>query len=335
MMKPGGLSASFDSRIALILAAFVAIVLFGMCDRMDPGPGEPAVQGFADDHSTLQDRDSGGRGFFPLDIGNRWTYVGKISITFENAPPSVINTREVHTLIGTEERFGREYILEEQAIVDDTGLGEYTYWIRFRQDRAGLYEADIPITEPPLEAEGRPVDLLPSVDGRGDRMAGLWQKISETIPAEYEDAYRRGRDDLFRRLQVIDAAVGRRMHGSPVLQGPPGGVLPDEITRLSYPLHPGQEWIIREDPLFASMVEAHDLLDLPPGKMNGFKIWILNPWLGPNDVVLIWYGRQGYLQLFVYMETEITDPGGNPIDTMTYEERLTLESLDLVGKGRF
>lgn len=334
-MKTREPSAVFDNRLALILAAFVAVFLFGTCDRMEQMPSEPTFQGFEDGHSTLQDPDSGGKGFFPLDIGNRWTYVGKISITFENAPPSVIHTREVHTLIGTEQRFGREYILEEQEIVDDTNGSEHTYWLRHRQDRAGLYHADIAMNEPPLNRQVRPGDILTKADARRNRMGTLWQEVSETIQIEYRDSYRQAWNDLFQRLQAIDGALGRQMLGAPVLQGPPGGVLPDEITRLSYPLHPGQEWIIREDPLFTSIVEGHDLLDLPPGKMNGFKIWVLNPWLGPNDVVLIWYGRQGYLKLFVHLENEITDPGGNPIDTLIYKESLSLESLDLVGKGRF
>ena len=164
----------------------------------------------------------------------------------------------------------------------------------------------------------------------------FWQAISRTLEAEHRDAYRRSLDDLCLRLRVIDSAIGRITGPAPVLQGPPGGVLPDEITLLKYPLHPSQEWTIRDDPFYVfGAVEAHEVLDLPPGRMNGYKIRIDNGLFGPSDWGYVWYGRDGYLGLTAHLETEILDPNGNPMGALVFDEHTLLESLDLVGKGRW
>jgi hypothetical protein len=167
-------------------------------------------------------------------------------------------------------------------------------------------------------------------------MAGVWSEISPGIRVEHRDAYRKGWEDLCHKLQVIGIPMGRGGASAPVLQSPPGSVLPGEITRLKYPLHPSREWTIRDDPFYAfGAVESQDVLDLPPGKMNGYKIRLTNEFLDLNDLVYYWYGRAGFLGFLIHVEVEIVDPAGNPIGTVAIDERLFLESLDLVGEGRW
>jgi hypothetical protein len=111
--------------------------------------------------------------------------------------------------------------------------------------------------------------------------------------------------------------------------------MPEELTRLSYPLRPGQEWTVRDEPFFGSEVEAHDVLDLPPGKMSCFRIKMTNFAMGPDDEVFVWYGRDGFLGMSIHVEGEVIDIGGNPIGVLVFDQNMFLESLDLVRPGRF
>ena len=85
-----------------------------------------------------------------------------IEFRFEGGPPSPPEVFEgvgECEIIGVEERFGREYIVEECRIYDSELTDTLVTWVRFRQDRTGLYEAMIPIIEPPMyrsAARGRP-----------------------------------------------------------------------------------------------------------------------------------------------------------------------------------
>jgi len=340
-MRKGRRSVFLQQWSLLILALFTALFLFAACEVMDQRPNNPtgqrspgSSQWTQTGNSTIRARESESKGFFPLDIGNRWTYTGKVSLEVGEGSAVVFHTEEEHTIVGTEILFGREYILEKQEIVVNTRDAMFTYWVRYRQDRAGLYEADVPILEPPSAGEdgGAYTDL--KVDIRRSQWAILWQRISTKIRPENQDAYQQAWDRLFQKLRVIDEVLGRQTLGIRMLIGPPGGVLPDEITRLRYPLHPRQEWIIREDPFMTSIVEGHEVLDLAPGKMGGFKIRVLNAALGPDDIILFWYGKEGFLKLFTHVEDEAVDPEGNPIDTLVSEHSLILESLDLVQPGR-
>jgi hypothetical protein len=327
----------------LALVSLGLVVLLGACGSLDQGPGDVDGQLSGErelqaepDLTTPGTHASGRKGFYPLDIGNHWTYLGETVVVIDGDTSSVIHTREERSIIGTEERFGRLYILEEREAVDEDGNILTTFWVRYRQDRAGLYEADIPITEPPLAGTGEPSDDRPHAAAPRDRMANIWPDAVARIAPEKEDAYREGWENLCRRLRIINIALGRETAATPVLGGPPGGVLPEEITRLQYPLHPSQAWIIRDDEILVSaVVEEHDVLDLAPGKMGGFKIRLLNDDLGPEDLVHVWYGRTGMLGLSVYIEQELVDPGGNPIGTLVFDERRFLESLDLVRNGRW
>jgi hypothetical protein len=302
---------------------------------MEPGvqktPSSP--QYVLNCRNIIRSLDSRPSGFFPLDMGNRWTYSGETFIMVEGGEKSTVHYNEERTIVGTEELFDRVYFLEKQEIIDDTRGDVITYWVRYRQDRAGLYQADVPITDPPNDDEVFATFTSTQADKRKERWNFLCQRISSEFRSDNLNAFLMASNNIYQKLRMIDVILGRQALRIPSLGGPPGGVLPDEITRLRYPLHPRQEWIIRDSPLFESMVIGHEVLDLPAGKMHGFKISIVNELFDPCDVVLLWYGRDGFLRMFAHVETEMVDPSGNPIGTLILEENLILESLELARRN--
>lgn len=325
-----------------ILIGGVCGLMFLMagCGTLDQGPASEAtgesVLGSGQDLGSPDGGVSGPKGFFPLSIGNRWTYAGELTILMDDGVPSVFERKEVRSLIGTEERFGREYVVEKQYNIDEDGDTLAPYWYRYRQDRAGLYTADIAASEPPLDGFARAPYLHSARGSRSERMARIWDRISRRIETGDREAYSKAWERLCVKLRAIGAA-GEAGPGYPSLgKGPPGGVLPEEITMLAYPLHPGQEWVIRDDPFYVgAFVECHEVLELTPGRFGGYKIGIDNGLFGPNDWAYVWYGRDGFLGSRVHVESEILDPYGNPMGTMIADEYLFLESLDLVKKGRW
>jgi hypothetical protein len=334
------LATQVRESAVLGIALCIGLVM-ASCGTLDQGPdralGEgPAESGLASEQGLLApDGHSTEKGFFPLDIGNTWTYAEKFVVVVDDGPPSVTERRETRTMTGTEELSGHEYVVEVAAGFDENGDTLYKQVTRYRQDRAGLYEADIAAGQSPSNAGRAASFVRSSTERNDDAMARVWEEISRKVGTEEQAAYRRGWEDLVSRLSVIYGAMGRPSGLTPVLQGPPGGVLAGEITRLKYPLHPSQEWVVRDAPIYVySTVESHDVLDLPPGKMNGYKLRIMNDALGPEDLVYYWYGRDGLLGFTVHVETVIVDPGGDPVGSLVVDENAFLESLDLLGKGK-
>ena len=255
--------------------------------------------------------------FFPLQIGNTWEYTGSFSVDGD-----VISTRQDKLeLVGHEELFGRTYVLQKSVIreTDLTGTDEFIWWTRYRQDRAGLYEADVPLTDPPASpgdavTSQRVVDKKKGTSFRERMMKRVdWQGKS---PA-YRAALTRNLD-LHQMIRHAAASMG-------VEPTPPGGVMSDELTRLAYPLHMGQYWAIRDVPLFSSTVEGREMLDLPAGKRVGVRIRIDSDLFGPNDEAWIWFSREGQLKLFARLESQLADGSGSVV-TLEIEE---LEKLDL------
>jgi hypothetical protein len=242
------------------------------------------------------------------------------------------SVREKRSIVGSEELSGREYMLENQVSIISSGIDPddtITYWYRYRQDRAGLYEADVATTDPPGDdgAAASPAGEDLSI-GR-TRWDMLWKKTVDGLKSIDKETVERARIAHFRKIEAVNELLGRG-DGPGLLAGPPGGILPDEIQRLRYPLHPKQEWIIRDTPLFYSVVERQEVLDLPAGRMNGWRIRVYNEFLGDNDIVYLWYGRSGFLGMTVHLETEMDGVSG----TMISDEDLYLESYDLTGKGK-
>lgn len=338
-------------RTVVTVSILVVMVLAGACERADRVPtgldaDSPAVvaESAGGSRADQGGQDAGRGEFFPLEIGNEWRYSRSLLLTREMFASGMtesteVNILRVHRLVGTETLGGREYVVERRQEFDSPspGGGVITSWIRYRQDRAGLYEADVPSTQPPAAQEDpapESVALARVRDSNPGRVE-LWRRISAGVEAENRAALERAWSELTKKLDALadlrEPTSGRSLaHG-----GPPGGVMPGEITRLAYPLRPGQEWTIRPEPFFGSEVEAREVLDLPPGKMSCARINVTNFALEPDDEVFIWYGRDGFLRMTVHVETEMVDINGNVIGLLTFDENTALEHINLVRPGRF
>jgi hypothetical protein len=270
--------------------------------------------------------------FFPLALGNRWGYertiVTRLEIDGILEPPEVFEATVTRELTQTEELFGRPYVVEETTVQegDDTTLE----WIRYRQDRAGLYEADVAISQPPAAPSSLRAPRLSVRIGELADLAsarGALERRLEGSP--HREALLQAWDRLARKVELVRAVRAHRRAAGGIAKDPPGGVTENELTRLAYPLHPGREWVVRADPRFASVVEAHETLDLPAGRMSGWRIRMESAVFGPNDVVHLWYGRSGFLALRADLESTATDENGTVIGILHYHESERLQDLDL------
>ena len=268
--------------------------------------------------------------FYPLDLGNHWGYGHELSVTIvpTGGPPGPVSTvrdRHERDLVCVEPRAGRRYVVEQ------TSYGASLFsWVRYRQDGAGLFEADVSIEEPPVCAglSGHKIfdaDVLPASTGE-EAWPALAAKLAD--PAQ-QAAYRAAWD----RVQARAAAVRRALEPGPT-EAARGGVEPDELTRLEYPLHPGAHWVIRAHPRFESFVERAEALDLAVGHVPAWRIRVESEFLGQNDSVRFWYGQDGFLKLAAHFEGIATDPSGNLIGIVVADESELLDELALRG-GRF
>ena len=276
---------------------------------------------------------SGRAGFLPLEVGNLWTYERTFDFVVVDDDGNVIQTgssREdvLHEIIGTEERFGREYVLNQQTFVRDGGE-DLHWWDRYRQDRSGLYRANIGLGEPPASRA--------AAEGRSNAMRtfllmpkALPQMRATDLDPNTQRAYEAAWGRLLEKRRIVEEMLRGALRS-----GPPGGALSGESTRLRYPMQPGRTWVNRADPfLVESEVEAMEVLALPAGRIAGWRVRLENSALGPNDSVLFWYSRSGLLGDYIHVESVATDIGGNPIGTVISDETMYLQSLQLVRPGQ-
>jgi hypothetical protein len=346
---------------SLITSALCVLTAAGILScGANPKPTEPDSGATAD--LTNIDGDGlslgagehpGHRGFYPLTIGNTWTYKGTFLATVRpdscDSPCVAIGFidrwRESRELVGTETLFGREYVVEEQTRWSDWGIPFDTirvdtmasptaypmaFRVLYRQDQAGLYEADAQNWQPSgtngglAAAHGAPATDLQ------ERLSVTLQRKGMALTAVEAAAYDAANVRLQEKLDVVAAALAWHGHRPGPFGGGRGGVLDHEITRLKYPLHPGQCWVIRDSPLFTSRVIRHEVLRLPAGRLGGYQIRIESELFGPEDRVHIWYGRAGFLKLSATLYGEAIDEWGNHIGTLVSTEYSALESFQLV-----
>jgi len=302
------------------------------CSSFDSDPTAPSEEPFltSQEKWPSYDRDPSPSGFFPLDVGNEWVYDGQLTLRFEG--DSLIYATllgERRQIIGTDEFLGRVYTVERQTqwnrLFPFPPSDSSVQLIRYRQDRAGLYEFDGPQFG---VASVRRTEWL--------RLRG---QVEAAVSSNKREAYARLLDRVDRKMRIVDAALQASATRTPRRIGPPGGAQTDELTRLKYPLHPGQRWAIRDDTLFdlSCFVESHDVFDLPAGRMNGYRIRIESSVFGPEDRLEVWYGRDGFLGLRAHFETLYTsyqDPYGQDSLFQITEQYITLESLKLVPRGQ-
>ena len=285
------------------------------------------------------------RGFYPLDIGNRWTYLRNVIqyVRNDSCPPgecpvfaTVEEFEEHRELVGTVDIFGRDYVVEEQKYWNplDNGVPDtVTSHIRYRQDRAGLYEAVTFNFQLPGDMPGSAQNLEALAATAREPLSSRMRRQGISLT----DVEAAGYDETMARLQakLNTVATALAMRGIAAVPGPHGrrgGALENELTRLKYPLRPGQHWNVSPDLPLTSEVIRKERLHLPAGDFRGYKIELEWSTFSSRDRVFLWYSREGLLKLYIHVESEYTDyehPYGNGC-TIVYEEHLVLKSLDLV-----
>lgn len=266
--------------------------------------------------------------FYPLDIGNHWSFDRSITtqtIPNEGQPgdPYLGESTMDVDLVGTAERFGRQYVVQRET--HHVLSTEFSLDFLYRQDRGGLYNADpepSATTSAPDPVVERVVErLTPNTSRMAERLA-----YQQALRRVWEMRERIERVARVGRMPV----VGRTSVGSSAEARP--GPLDGEIALLRYPLHPGSTWNVREDPLVVYLVEANERVALRAGDFTAYRIRIDWPGVfGPNDQALVWYGRDGLLKLQVHVEGQAVDADGNVYGKVVSDELQELTALSLVG----
>lgn len=268
--------------------------------------------------------------FYPLSIGNSWVYdrVFTFEIEIITGPPyhrrETMEGTVTRAIVGSDEISGVEYLVEESMFASPDRPDTVRQWARYRQDRAGLYVADAPLGEPPsgMGGDGRAV----AAGGLPRIAAKAWREHSRKL-----DAIRRALSPVI----AMSSPAGTRTSASAPAgvspAGRPGGALPEEYTALSYPLHPGQTWLAREEPFVVAFeVEGRESLDLPAGRFPSYRLRVDNELLGPNDSAFIWYGRCGRLAFTARVETTALDLETGETARITTEETERLRDVSLL-----
>jgi hypothetical protein len=289
------------------MAALLVPLTFGCAAPLDPTTRPVLPVGDVSDTqpSGGADRAAAGAasqpGFYPLRVGNRWVYrqtsVRRIVPDVGDPPPTLMmesfHTREID---GVVELAGHEYLSELYRVDGDGGPFSWTTYLR--QDAGGLYEFSA-------------IRATPAAAGR---------------------ATARARGRLAERAARLDAIV---RPGAAAIAGWsfPATTGPYELLRLRYPLEPGTQWTVWSPfgPPVTAEVIGGETLELPAGRLRGYRIRISADVLGPNDRYEIWYGPSGYLKTVAHYEFPATDLGGNIVGREIFEQEETLQELRLPG----
>ena len=320
LLCPAGGRASTPS--VRLLLSLLLLVALGGCDLATNGDetGVAAPESKALPWSDVLALDFNGL-FFPLAQDNHWNYDRQLIVQIlpevgEPLPPEQIDGTIEREIDGTEELFDRTYVVMHEQCLAPGGSTES--WIRYRQDPAGLYEADVAVSDPPAVA----TKAVATAD------AAL-EQLRQRLAARALDAgWLRAMDELaLRREQILRAARGV----SQAALSADGGVLANELLRLRYPLRPGACWPLRSDApdAWIMTVEGRERLTLPAGTFAAWRVRLDGAIYGPEDVVRLWYSRSGELQFVLHAETEALDQEGNILGTVVYDERQVLTDLAL------
>ena len=240
-------------------------------------------------------------GFYPLSLGNRWTYRETNHLVFvptggaAQPPVDDVGTVDVD-MTCTQSLDGLDYSIEHSVSRYPTYTSES--WIHYRQDRGGLYRADGGIFTPPPCA----------VSGPAARLMGSPSLADRVIAAHPSYAIDRS------SLERLDA---RRAAVEQLLSGRASRAFGTEYTILRYPLRPGASWTLRDDLALVATVEALEVVAVPAGRFNVYRVRLDNPGVyGPNESVTLWYDRHGVVKTVSHFEGPLNDVSGNVIGTL-------------------
>ncbi len=324
-----------QARAGIGLAALLIALGAPGCSPGDrhvsqPSPGAIRTDG-AGASRTSPSRDPGG--FYPLAPGNRWTYRREV---YTEARPlgdtaafrGTIGYDIVRTLECEVRREGTPWWIEQSVAHLDGQETPLLWWLPLRQDRDGLYELEVYPTPtfPCGEIRGAHASEAAAAEARAVVLAAVAGLNGRKVPARIPD-------DRF--LASLERAMAARLAG--FRRETPGaearGFGATILTRLRYPLHVGAEWAIRpetddhHDPIFSAHVERHETLLVGGERRPAWRIRVRSSLFGPNDSVVLWYGRDGFLGMDAELEIVITDDEGTVIGTGRGAERERLTSV--------
>lgn len=262
--------------------------------------------------------------FYPLTVGNRWSYQGLDAvrlITFGEppSPPTEFVTNAEREILCSELTNDLVYMVEQTIQGSPSGPS----WRRYRQDASGLYELDLVDNMPPVC--GGPRDEAPAagLPPRGEPT--IWDRVVTRSAAE-----RRAVAELRARVAAVEALT--RPGAGPALLLPFPQARTGELTRLRYPLRIKSGWVILSDPGFPLRAEVAgiDALDLPFGRVAGYRVELHSPVYGPSGFVRLWYGREGYLQIRVHLEVDIVNEGDTVVGVALFDWSEWLTEVHLV-----
>jgi len=305
----------------------------GLPTQSLPGAGNDIAGAVSDPNADTHGRgdDSGARGFYPLDIGDRWRYEVRyhVVIVTSTGPQTSLDTRTPLSdeIIGAETLFGRDYVVEEERSQPPSGPST-VQWYRFRQDPSGLYLADVSPLQPPALPGAAPG----AMSSRWSTPATLESAGAGNIDRVVSNpgqraAFRLAWGEIARRMDAARTPALASAHA-----GRTGGPTEHEIQVLRYPLRPGAHWVTRSAPsLISETVEGIDLLRLAAGRFLGFRLREDADFFGPRDRVRQWYGRVGFLELIAHFQATATDDNGDSIGVAIGNQSMRLDAVDLVG----
>ena len=310
-------------RIRLALALLVLLLASG-CTDTSPTSSDATKDATWSAPANRGNASQSWNTFYPLAVGNRWrsTRAWSGSWVGDGDPPWPAESGgEDYEFeqICTEVRGGVPYIVEEQRIFSDSDSG--ASHVRYRQNETGLYEADVCLCEPPDCSES---SALLAVLG-SEPIERFWEKIASTIPDPVARAAAKERWDRF----SSKLAAARQL--SIPLQKAAGA---SELTRLKYPLFPGQNWAIRNDPSFTfkAGVEVFEFVDLPVGRVPAYRVRVSPP-IDPQEVFdyVQWWGPCGFMGAREHAEFEWMDGSGQTL-VFVWDALQQVTEIDLVDR---
>jgi hypothetical protein len=264
----------------------------------------------------------------PLLEGSEWFYDRQTEfysrLFGESTLVEVYPGQMVRTIVGDELLCGQRYALEQRMVLLDAYPDIRTiWWARYRQDRHGLFQADVPLSDPPGSVQ------CSALSGRY-RYQGSQSAKHQLSASERWEAIKSavGLGPISAVNARLKNGAGSETDGAPVQEI-------DEILRLAYPLRPGAEWILRSWPfLVRSRVIGLEQMRIGKRNIQSYRIQLEAPAVFDSpDSVVLYYGRCGYLGLHAHFE----DPFvvfGDTLGTIVYEERETLVDMNLSDPAR-
>jgi hypothetical protein len=282
-------------------------VLVGCSGPTPTGPQVSTGSSLAAKAAAADAAGYGSGSFYPLSVGNTWTFGGEGMLRFfedgvQTEPEWTYAFTETRSLIGITLQKGRSYFVEEQVRheIPERDTGPFTWWSCKRQDASGLYFLATLFGAPPDLESGVAV----ASPAAGLERALRIDTASMSRSARADIALNRLADRL-EFLRGVVQAFGRGDTTRPA-EG--------ELLELVYPVRVGASWNILPDEPWPARVERVETLDTPAGRLMAYRIEI-NPGgttVHEGEWARVWYSREGFLGYSIRLSAPVTNETGEP-----------------------